>query len=150
MIKQEMCAVLYSKLRRIFVFFMILSLTSTAFAQNSELVDETKNDIMIVMGGGLAGAVLGLSTLSFVDKPNKHTKNILVGASLGIIAGVAYVAFNQANKSRGYFEDEDYSYRPTPSFETMERSNWHQEEFINKVSEVQNISFTNVNYQFNF
>ena len=105
---------------------------------------------MIVMGGGLAGAVLGLSTLSFVDKPNKHTKNILVGASLGIIAGVAVVIFNQANKSRDYFEDEEYSYQNNPDFETYARLQWHQEEFTNKISDAPSISFTNVNYQFNF
>ncbi len=65
-----------------------------------ELVTDTKNDLMIVVGGGLAGAVLGLSTLSFVEEPKKHTRNIIVGASIGIIAGVGFVAFSQANKTQ--------------------------------------------------
>ena len=36
-----------------------------------DIVKNTQEDIMVVAAAGAAGAVLGLSTLSFVDKPSK-------------------------------------------------------------------------------
>lgn len=63
------------------------------------LVDDSIRDMSIVFGTGLAGAVLGLSTLSFVDEPSKHTKNIAVGGAIGIVVGVAAVIFYQASKT---------------------------------------------------
>ena len=90
------------------------------------IVDETKQDIMLVLGAGLAGAVLGLSTLSFVEEPKEHTRNILVGASIGVIVGVAFVAFNQANKSRNLiYSSEGYDDSASHDFQTFERDEWH-------------------------
>jgi hypothetical protein len=111
------------------IFALVVCIFSkTSFAQSDEdldgLVADTKSDILVVVGGGLAGAVLGLSTLSFVDEPKDHTRNILVGASIGIIAGVAAVAFNQASKSRDLIygsEEEEASIE----FDTNDRSKWH-------------------------
>ncbi|MBD65670.1 MAG: hypothetical protein CME62_10720 [Halobacteriovoraceae bacterium] len=101
----------------------------SSYAQNNEdldgLVKDTKSDLMMVIAGGLAGAVLGLSTLSFVEEPKEHTRNIVVGASLGIIAGVAYVAFSQANRTQTMlYEDEQASLR----FDTRERARWHTQQ----------------------
>jgi hypothetical protein len=100
------------------------------------------------VGGGLAGAVLGLSTLSFVEEPKDHTRNIVVGASIGIIAGVAYVAFTQANKSReaiyGVPEEEAYYKRGTKAFDTTKRLSWHSSQNTHSAS-------TELTpYQFNF
>lgn len=39
------------------------------------------------------GAVLGLSTISFYAVPTAHFKNVLYGAGVGIIAGVAIAAY---------------------------------------------------------
>lgn len=66
----------------------------------SGLVDETLQDLTIVMGSGAVGALLGLSTLSFVDKPKDHMKNIAVGGAIGIVVGVGIVIFSQATKSQ--------------------------------------------------
>ncbi len=63
------------------------------------LVDDSIRDMSIVFGTGLAGAVLGLSTLSFVDQPSQHTKNIAVGGAIGVVIGVAVVIFYQASKN---------------------------------------------------
>ena len=90
------------------------------------LVADTKSDILVVVGGGLAGAVLGLSTLSFVDEPKDHTRNILVGASIGIIAGVAVVAISQATKSRDLiYGPEDDGEEASLEFNTRDRKEWH-------------------------
>lgn len=100
-------------------------------------VQDTKTDLLIVVAGGLAGAVLGLSTLSFVDEPKEHTRNILVGASLGIILGVGYVAFNQANRSRSMFYEEgempEEAYHSSERFDTLARVQWHDSEVADRV-----------------
>ena len=75
--------------------------------EDGEILESTKGDILIVTGAGLGGAILGLSTLSFVEEPKKHTRNIIVGAAIGIMAGVGIVAYMQASKSTELFYQED-------------------------------------------
>ncbi len=89
--------------------FLSISLINSGYSQDygepnyqnqqyqPNLVDQSKNDFMIVLAAGGAGAVLGLSTLSFVSEPDDHYDNILTGGAIGIIAGVLYVAYRQAN-----------------------------------------------------
>lgn len=115
---------------------LVLTFSSKAIAQaaNSDvdqLVQDSKNDLLVVVSGGLAGAILGLSTLSFVEEPKEHTRNILVGASVGIIAGVGYVAFSQANKSRDllYGPSGEEAYKSSSNFGTFARIDWHHEKF---------------------
>jgi hypothetical protein len=109
------------------IFCISVILPSNVWAQADEdidgLVSDSKNDLLVVVGGGLAGAILGLSTLSFVEEPKEHTKNIMVGAAIGIIAGVGYVAMNQATRSQGmmYGEEEEASIE----FDTKNRNRWH-------------------------
>ncbi len=118
---------------------LIFVQTSFVHAQDEDLdalVNDTKSDLLMVVGAGLAGAILGLSTLSFVDEPKEHTQNIIMGASLGIIVGVGYVAFSQANKSKemiypAQMEDE---YVSMPMMGTRDRVAWHYAEHLqNKV-----------------
>ncbi len=110
----------------------------SALSQTDEdldvLVSDTKNDLLVVVGGGLAGAILGLSTLSFVEEPKEHTRNIIVGASIGIIAGVGYVAFSQASKSRNMLynpESEETVKNSIKQFDTYARADWHSEVYAN-------------------
>lgn len=98
-------------------------LFSNAWAQD-DIVKSTQNDLMLVAGAGVAGGILGLSTLSFVDKPSKHLANIWTGAAIGIIAGVVWVAYNSAQRGQeGLLEEA------STSFETNERVAWHEENF---------------------
>lgn len=98
--------------------------TAAAGDSGDDIIRDSMQDLSIVVGLGAGGAILGLSTLSFVDKPADHLNNILAGASLGIIAGVAVVAYKQATKSNS-------SYRAAvhPQFSTDERVSWHQTNF---------------------
>lgn len=117
----------------IIVLSLILGLVQPALAQNADdggedLVASTRNDLLIVAGAGLGGAILGLSTLSFYDEPSQHIRNIYTGAALGIVAGVIVVAVNYADKSQEAIRGA-VSYRSEQRFSTFERSSWHQEQF---------------------
>lgn len=72
---------------------------SASSATEDSIMDDSVRDISVVLGIGVVGAVLGLSTLSFVDSPSKHLKNIAVGGAIGIVVGVGVVIFSQATKS---------------------------------------------------
>lgn len=116
-------------------FVLILSsfISPRAFAESDELVENTKSDLFLVAGAGAGGAVLGLSTLSFYDKPSKHISNIWTGAALGIIAGVIYVAFNYAQKSQEVALDKIPSSKDLSS---LERTLWHNSQSLS-LSQVQ-------------
>lgn len=104
-----------------FYFFFATALVNPAFAQNEDdLIKNTQNDIMIVGAAGAGGAILGLSTLSFVDTPSKHVSNIWTGAALGVIAGVIFVAYNSAQKG-----SEDL--QSSSEFNSSERVAWHDQ-----------------------
>jgi uncharacterized membrane protein YebE (DUF533 family) len=106
-------------------FFLGSALINTAYSQDvDDIVRNTQNDIMLVGAAGAAGGVLGLSTLSFVDKPSKHISNIWTGAALGVIAGVLYVAYNSAQKG-----SEDL--QSSSEFNSTERFAWHSENLRN-------------------
>jgi hypothetical protein len=118
-------------MKKLFCALISLSLLATAvnpvLAQDSgedDIIKNTQNDIMLVAVGGAGGAVLGLSTLSFVEKPSKHVSNIWTGAALGIIAGVIFVAYNSAQKG----SEELQSSR---EFNSSERMAWHSEQAEN-------------------
>lgn len=93
-----------------------------AAAGEEDIVANTQNDIMLIAGAGVGGAILGLSTLSFYDKPSKNLANVWTGAALGIIAGVIIVAVGHANKSQDHLTSQ---HRPSPEFSTAERDSWH-------------------------
>lgn len=125
-----------------------LILAAPVWAQDDsageDIIRDSMQDLSIVVGLGVGGAVLGLSTLSFVEKPSDHLNNILAGASLGIIAGVAVVAYKQATKSNA-------GYRASvqrPQFSTDERLSWHNQNFETHRSMIS--SPAEIAYSFNF
>jgi hypothetical protein len=112
---------LFSTLLLTFILFV-----PRTWAQDNaseDIVKETQSDLMIVGAAGVGGAVLGLSTLSFYDKPSSHVANIWMGAAIGIIGGVVLVAVSHAQKSQDSLES--YSPKTTPDFSTSERYAWH-------------------------
>lgn len=126
-------------MKKLICALLSLSLLATAvnpaLAQDSaedDIIKNTQNDIMLVAAAGAGGAVLGLSTLSFVEKPSKHVSNIWTGAALGIIAGVIFVAYNSAQKG-----SEDL--QSSSEFSSSERVAWHSEN-------TENLSFNQVQF----
>ena len=80
---------------------MLTIVPANAQENTSSATAETLTDLYIVLGAGAAGAVLGLSTLSFAEEPTKNLKNVSMGAAIGIILGVGIVIYNQATKTQG-------------------------------------------------
>lgn len=115
------------KIIALLIAFQLMSVS--AFAQGTseddELIKNTQNDILIVAGAGAAGAVLGLSTLSFVETPSRHISNIWTGAALGVIAGVIWVAYNSAQRGQEDLQSDDEE--ASLDFNSSERVAWHQQ-----------------------
>lgn len=81
-----------------------------SFAQEGKPVyGDPMQDVTIVGACTIGGAILGLSTLPFTEEPGDHLKNIVVGGAIGLIVGVAVVAYNQANVTQS-----SYSLYKTP------------------------------------
>ena len=70
----------------------------------SGVLGDSLRDLYTVAGVGVAGSVLGLSTLSFVDKPGENLKNIVTGGAIGIILGVGIVAWKHASRSKDVYD----------------------------------------------
>ena len=83
--------------------------SSAAFAQNPPpaggAVGEEKSkpsvggprkQLATILFGGLGGAILGLSTLSFYGRPQEKLSNIAIGAGVGIIVATVYVTYRAA------------------------------------------------------
>jgi hypothetical protein len=56
----------------------------------------TRKQVATIIFAGLAGAILGLSTLSFYGRPQEKLSNIAVGFAIGIIGGVVVTTYNVA------------------------------------------------------
>lgn len=123
-------------MKKILSLTLALLLSTVAFGQENEddIIKNTQNDILLVAGAGAAGAILGLSTLSFVDKPSKHVSNIWTGAAIGVIAGVIWVAYNSAQRGQEDLQSEEEA---SLDFNSHERFAWHRENADLTLPEVQ-------------
>ena len=125
------------------LLFSVSSFAQEAAAGGDSFADESFKDMKTILYTGGGGAALGLSTLSFAENPSKRLKNILIGASLGIIIGVIIVAYSQSSKSR-----EQFSYYENHGidFTTSLRNEFHQ-----KTYKKNRFGFPMaLNYRFNF
>jgi len=76
---------------------------NTLSGNNRQIIGPRKQLVMIIFSG-LAGAALGLSTLSFYDRPQDRLSNISIGFAGGIIAGTAYTTYQTVTKSQHYYK----------------------------------------------
>lgn len=145
----------FSPFKSLRILLLSLSLMAPVFAnaqQSEDIIGDSIKDITTVAVMGATGAVLGLSTLSFVEEPKDHLKNILIGGALGIIIGVGFVAYNQANQSKQVIRGGAM----VPSLKDMptaDRKSWHQaslSETIARPSFVPASEITPVNMTFSF
>lgn len=61
-----------------------------------------KSSVSTVLLSGLAGGILGLSTLSFYKHPEDHINNIPVGAAIGLIFSTLYISYNGVSEKTAY------------------------------------------------
>ncbi len=131
-------------MKKLITLCLLLAFSFQASAQTS-FKEEGIRDLTTVAGLGLGGAVLGLSTLSFVEEPSDHLKNILIGGAVGIVIGVGVVAYNQASKSQATIRGASN----TKSFDTTSRLSWHAQ---NTATDIKKFNAQNpkVGWSFNF
>jgi hypothetical protein len=76
---------------------VVLAMAPTLRAQQNLPKDlEPREAIGGILMAGLVGGILGLSTLSFYDKPQDNIRNISIGAGVGMIAAAIYMTYNVA------------------------------------------------------
>ncbi len=63
-----------------------------------------RKQMATIIFAGLAGAILGLSTLSFYGRPQDKLPNIGMGLAVGIISGTIYTTYLAATRPKTYFE----------------------------------------------
>ena len=68
-----------------------------------------------IIFAGLAGAVLGLSTLSFYGRPQDRLSNIAVGFAIGVIGGTVYSTYKAAAEPRDFYGQPDPLLRFVPA-----------------------------------
>jgi hypothetical protein len=67
-----------------------------------------RRQISTIVYMGLAGAVLGLSTLSFYGRPQDHLTNIPIGFGVGVIIGTIYMTYQAATNPSEFYRAQQY------------------------------------------
>ncbi|MGE0526064.1 MAG: hypothetical protein AB7G93_02555 [Bdellovibrionales bacterium] len=101
-------------LRILTTIFLSLVITLTvpyAGAQGNDAGGQTRAEpasgprryLSQIIFAGLAGAILGLSTLSFYGRPQDKLSNIAVGFAVGVIGGTMYTTFKAATEPHDFY-----------------------------------------------
>jgi hypothetical protein len=107
----------------------ILFLTSfpvSSFAQKGGIPQEqteltgTRKQLATIIFSGLAGAILGLSTLSFYGRPQEKLNNIAIGAALGIFTGAAYTTYRAAKAPYDVYQGTEFKFLDESSLREMQ------------------------------
>lgn len=72
-----------------------------------------RRQISTIVYMGLAGAVLGLSTLSFYGRPQDKLTNIPIGFGLGVVVGTIYMTYQAATNPDEFYSQVPLEYKPT-------------------------------------
>ncbi|MDH5580761.1 MAG: hypothetical protein OEY33_02565 [Bdellovibrionales bacterium] len=119
------------KKRLILISLLLQVLISPLMAQDEgaagNLLKESVQDIYTVVGVGVGGAIIGLSTLSFAEHPKDNLKNIVIGGAIGVILGVGIVAYKHATETQDVYNE--YSMKPSKYFSTEDRLAIHSFSF---------------------
>ena len=102
--------------RKIIAGILCVSLLTVApleaFAAEKESSNQVstqgpRKHLTTIVFAGLAGAILGLSTLSFYGRPQDKLSNIAVGFAVGIISGTIYTTYKAAAEPRDFYSTRD-------------------------------------------
>lgn len=81
-----------------------------------------RRQISTIVYMGLAGAVLGLSTLSFYGRPQDKLTNIPIGFGVGVVIGTIYMTYQAATNPDEFYSEARYEYKPHFSAPTLEEN----------------------------
>ena len=95
------------RFKKCLVVLVLCSIVTPSFAQENPEAKTAANgprkQMATIIFAGLAGAVLGLSTLSFYGRPQDRLSNIAIGFAIGVIGGTIYVTYGAATKPREFY-----------------------------------------------
>ncbi len=134
-------------LKKYFAYFLIIMtllvmpIAYSAEDQSLGIMDDSLRDISIVLGSGAAGAILGLSTLSFADNPSTKWKNVAIGGAIGIVVGVGVVIFSQATKSVSGIVSSEVPLN-SEKLESLNRLEFTQERIAKDYLKVPSLGYT--------
>ena len=108
-------------------FFTVLIPTVNAFGQAQQQQPQEaqpnviekygpRRQISTIVYCGLAGAVLGLSTLSFYGRPQDKLTSIPIGFGIGVVIGTIYVTYQAAANPDEFYRESRYEYKPDFTF----------------------------------
>ena len=72
---------------------------STGGSAVEEIRSGLKSDIRLIFFAGVGGGIIGLSTLSFVDKPSRELKRLSIGFAVGAIIASVVVLYKKTSSS---------------------------------------------------
>lgn len=100
--------------KKLFIALVCTQLVfSTAWAQEEDAEASTstrgpRKQLATIVFAGLAGATLGLSTLSFYGRPQEKLKNVPIGLALGVIVGAVYTTYRVSTRPYQYEEVDNF------------------------------------------
>lgn len=62
-----------------------------------------RKQLATIIFAGLAGSILGLSTLSFYGRPQDKLANIAIGFALGVVGGFIYVTYTAVEDPNRFY-----------------------------------------------
>jgi hypothetical protein len=114
----------------IFIFLIVTLLSQKVFSRENLLestIQTGKSDLAVIGVSSGIGAVLGLSSLAFIDS-NKKSTPILLGTAIGGIVGLSIVAWGHANSPKQYYSEN-------LDFNTGLRRVWHEQKYFELLPE---------------
>lgn len=103
-----------------------VSLSLPVYAQNSANNQNStqagpRKQLSTIFLAGMAGAVLGLSTLSFYGRPQDKLGNIAIGFAIGAVVGTVYTTYDTATQPDKYYGEFDSKILEDRNFEQKEK-----------------------------
>ena len=96
-------------MKKIILAFVVITLMVAPGRASAQ--DKGKEILATAAYGVVAGSIIGVATLAFVSSPGGKLRNIALGASLGLYAGVllgAYLAYGVSLEPEVIDEDDEF------------------------------------------
>ena len=109
---------LMKKMISILTVFCLMAMVPQAGAQGIRDADAElsargpRKQLGTIVFAGLAGAILGLSTLSFYGRPQDKLSNIALGFAFGVITGAVFTTYKAATDPKDFYNLDDRRFQP--------------------------------------